>query len=69
MAGDTTLKGYRKYLVKKLLWYLLTFVIAIIVNFLLPRLVPGNPIATITSKLTAGMNDANLIKAVYEQDS
>ena len=32
------MKGYRKYFGKKLLWFLITLVFAVILNFVLPRL-------------------------------
>lgn len=61
------MKGYRKYFLKKIGWYLLTLVIAVILNFLLPRLVPGNPVAAIASKAVAGVTDRTAIQQVYEQ--
>ncbi len=60
------MKGYLKYFSNKTAWYLLTLVVAVILNFLLPRLTPGNPVATIASKAVAGMTDANAIQKVYE---
>ena len=59
------MRGYKKYFFHKFLWYLLTFVIALIVNFLLPRLIPGNPISLIIAKLTKGMSDTNSAKKIY----
>jgi peptide/nickel transport system permease protein len=61
------LKGYMKYLGKKIGWYVLTFVIALILNFLLPRLIPGNPVARIASGTIQGMTDQSAIKAVIEE--
>ncbi len=55
-----------KYFGKKLLWYLLTLFVAILLNFLLPRLIPGNPVAVILNDLTSGMTDTNSIKRIYE---
>lgn len=60
------MKGYRKYLSKKLFWYLGTLVVAIALNFILPRLIPGNPIASVTSKLAEGMSDADTMKRIYD---
>lgn len=60
------MSGYKKYILRKFLWYLLTFFIAISLNFLLPRMVKGNPVATIASSLTAGMTDNDAIKKVYQ---
>ncbi|MDE4541976.1 ABC transporter permease [Thermoanaerobacterium sp. R66] len=60
------MKSYRKYMTSKIAWYVLTFVVAVFLNFLLPRLIPGNPVSTIVSKITSGMADTNSIKRVYE---
>lgn len=61
------MNGMRKYFAGKLFWYLLTFFVAILLNFLLPRLIPGNPIAAIAGQVTKGMTDTNSIKRVYDQ--
>ncbi len=45
---------FRKYLLNKSLWFLLAFVVALIFNFLLPRLIPGNPVDTIVAQLASG---------------
>ena len=60
------MKGYRAYFGKKLLWYLITLVIAVFLNFLLPRLIPGNPVQTIISDMTAGIADTNRYKQIYD---
>ncbi|HEX3813141.1 MAG TPA: ABC transporter permease [Mycobacteriales bacterium] len=44
----------RKYLLRKLFWYLGALVAALILNFLLPRLVPGNPVDSIVATLARG---------------
>ncbi len=49
-----------------MIWYLMTFVIALILNFLLPRLIPGNPLSSIMWKLSEGMSDADSMKKIYE---
>lgn len=51
------MKGFGKYVGKKLFWYLLTFCVALVLNFLLPRLIPGNPVDILLSQVTAGMAD------------
>jgi len=61
------LKGYRQYFLKKLGWFLITFVFAFILNFTLPRLMPGDPVAGIVSRLAQGMANTTGMKAVYEQ--
>jgi len=61
------LKGYRKYFQNKLIWLLVTFVFAFILNFTLPRLMPGDPVSAIISRLARGMSNSTGMKAVYEQ--
>jgi peptide/nickel transport system permease protein len=61
------LKGYRKYFLNKLGWFLITFVCAFILNFTLPRLMPGDPVAAIVSRLAQGMSDATGVRAIYQQ--
>jgi len=61
------LKGYRKYFQNKLIWLLVTFVFAFILNFTLPRLMPGDPVSAIVSRLARGMSNSTGMKAVYEQ--
>ena len=40
----------RKYFKKKIFWFVITFVAAVILNFLLPRLMPGDPVNAIVGK-------------------
>jgi len=61
------LKGYRKYFLNKLLWFIITFVCAFILNFTLPRLMPGDPVAAIVSRLAQGMSNATGVQAIYQQ--
>ncbi|MDR1639057.1 MAG: ABC transporter permease [Clostridiales bacterium] len=61
------MKGYRKYFTKKLAWFFITLVFAIILNFLLPRLMPGDPVAQITNKALSGVADAGAAQQVYNQ--
>ncbi|MCD7833680.1 MAG: ABC transporter permease [Lachnospiraceae bacterium] len=61
------MKGYKKYFGQKIIWYLITFVIAVVLNFLLPRLMPGDPVSAIMGKSVSGMTDATAIQKVYEQ--
>lgn len=61
------MRGYKAYFAKKIFWYLLTFIAALILNFFLPRLMPGNPIAAITAQATAGMTDAKAVERVMEE--
>jgi peptide/nickel transport system permease protein len=60
------LKGLQKYLGKKALWYLVTLFIAVFLNFLLPRLIPGNPVATLVAEATGTLTDSAAIKRIYD---
>jgi len=42
--------GLRRYLARKTMWYLGALVAAVVLNFLLPRLIPGNPVDVIVSQ-------------------
>ncbi len=59
------MKGYRKYFVKKIVWFLITLVAAVIVNFTLPRLMPADPVAAIAGKTLQGSTDPTAIQQVY----
>ncbi|MEJ5308913.1 MAG: ABC transporter permease [Anaerolineae bacterium] len=61
------MKGYRKYFLNKLGWFLVTLVFAFILNFTLPRLMPGDPVAAIVSRMAQGMSDATGVRAIYQQ--
>jgi peptide/nickel transport system permease protein len=67
VQGGIALKGYRKYFLNKLLWLVVTAVFAFILNFILPRLMPGDPVAGIVGRLAQGMSNSTGMKAVYEQ--
>ena len=43
-----------RYLGRKIGWTLIVFFVALILNFLLPRLIPGNPVDAIVGQLAAG---------------
>jgi peptide/nickel transport system permease protein len=60
-------KGYRRYLGNKLLWFFLTFVVAFLLNFILPRMMPGDPVAIITQRAVQGMTSTAGVQRVYEQ--
>jgi len=61
------LKGYRKYFLNKLLWFLVTLVAAFILNFILPRLMPGDPVAAIVARMAQGQSNASGVQAIYKQ--
>lgn len=60
------MKGYRKYFGKKLFWFLVTLVAAILLNFILPRLMPGDPVAVITARTARNVSDVSAVKRIYE---
>ena len=43
-------KGMKKYFQKKIFWFIVTFIAAVILNFILPRLMPGDPVNAIVGK-------------------
>ncbi len=61
------MKGYRKYFKKKIIWFLITFAVAVVLNFILPRLMPADPVAAITGKMAQGMSDANAVQQIYDR--
>ena len=61
------MKGYWKYFLNKLMWFFITLVFAFILNFILPRLMPGDPVAAIMSRLAQGMSNATGVQAIYQQ--
>ena len=61
------MKGYRKYFGKKILWFLITLVVAVVLNFALPRMMPNDPVAAITGKMAQGMTDATAVQKIYER--
>jgi len=60
------LKGYKKYFANKIIWYFITFLIAVVLNFVLPRLMPGDPVSAIAARAVNGMTDSTAIQDVYE---
>jgi ABC-type dipeptide/oligopeptide/nickel transport systems, permease components len=61
------MKGYRKYFGKKILWFAITLIVAVILNFILPRLMPSDPVAAIVAKQAQGITEASAVKKIYEQ--
>jgi len=67
MISEVELKGYRKYFLNKMYWFLITFVFAFLLNFFLPRLMPGDPVAAIVSRMAQGSSNATGTQAIYRQ--
>jgi peptide/nickel transport system permease protein len=61
------MKGYQKYFGKKILWFFVTFFFAVILNFVLPRLMPGDPVAVITSRVAQGITSLSGVQAIYKE--
>ncbi len=59
-------KGYLKYFGKKIFWFIITFIVAVILNFLLPRLMPGDPVTAIVGKTIGVGADSATVQAQYE---
>jgi len=43
-----------RYIGRKVAWTLVVFIVALLLNFLLPRLIPGNPVDAIVGRVAAG---------------
>ncbi|MBI1881686.1 MAG: ABC transporter permease [Chloroflexi bacterium] len=61
------MKGYRKYFLNKFGWFFITFIVAFVLNFTLPRLMPGDPVAAIVARQAQGMSNATGVQKIYEQ--
>ncbi len=61
------MKAYQKYFLTKFAWFLVTLVAAFVLNFILPRLMPGDPVTAIVSRLAQGMSNATGVQAIYQQ--
>ncbi len=59
--------AYMKYFSKKIGWYLFTFIVALALNFILPRLIPGNPVDIILQDVVAGISDASKVAEIKAQ--
>lgn len=49
------------------MWFLVTLVAAFVLNFFLPRLMPGDPVAAIVARMAQGMSNTAGVQAIYEQ--
>ncbi len=61
------MKGYSKYFINKLGWFAITLVVAFVLNFFLPRLMPGDPVAAIVARQAQGMSNSTGVQAIYQQ--
>ena len=60
------MKGYGKYFRKKIVWFFITLIVALVLNFVLPRLMPADPVAAITGKLAQGADAASTAR-IYQE--
>ena len=58
-------RGYVRYVAKKTLWYILTFFVAITLIFIMPRLIPGNPISAIIAQMMGDGAQSESLERVY----
>jgi peptide/nickel transport system permease protein len=61
------LKGYARYFGNKLMWFIVTLIAAFLLNFILPRLMPGDPVAAIVSRYAQGSSNAAGFQDLYRQ--
>ena len=66
IGGEYRVKGYKEYFGKKIIWFLITLVAAVILNFFLPRLMPADPVAAITSRVAQGVSETAALRRIYE---
>jgi peptide/nickel transport system permease protein len=59
-------KGYKKYFGKKIVWFLVTLVAAVLLNFLLPRLMPGDPVTAMMARVVSSSQDVEATRRIYE---
>jgi peptide/nickel transport system permease protein len=61
---------FRRYLGRKALWYLGALVAAVVLNWYLPRLIPGNPVDALVSQLGSGVQGEQVqrIHAAYVRE-
>ena len=59
-------KGLKKYLKKKVFWFIITFIAAVILNFILPRLMPGDPVNAIVGKNVSAGASAEQVQQQVE---
>jgi peptide/nickel transport system permease protein len=55
-----------RYLLRKLGWYVGALVVAVFLNFLLPRLIPGNPVDTIVASMGRGGVEGEQLRRIHE---
>ena len=46
---------------------MITFIAAFLLNFFLPRMMPGDPVAAIVARMAQGQSNATGVQAIYKQ--
>jgi peptide/nickel transport system permease protein len=49
------------------MWFVITFIAAFLLNFFLPRMMPGDPVAAIVARMAQGQPNATGVQAIYKQ--
>jgi peptide/nickel transport system permease protein len=62
---EAGLTRFQRYLLEKTVWYLGAFCVALALNFLLPRLIPGNPVDGIVARLASGGMQGQALRQIY----
>ena len=58
---------FQRYLLSKFIWYLAAFLVAVGLNFFLPRLIPGNPVDAIVARIAqGGSTEGEARRRIYE---
>src|SRR5689334_15131656 len=60
------LSRFQRYFLGKLGWFFGAFWLALVLNFFLPRLIPGNPVDAIVFRLASGGMDGQALKTAYQ---
>lgn len=61
------MSNFQKYLLRKLFWFIGAFLVALALNFFLPRLIPGNPVDSIIAQMSqTGQADSASMQKIYE---
>lgn len=55
-----------RYILGKVVWYVLALVLALVLNFLLPRLIPGNPVDALIAQYIRGGSAGQATARVYQ---
>lgn len=52
--NEKLMSKFQRYLLNKIFWFILAFFVALVFNFLLPRLIPGNPVDALVGQMAVG---------------